>query len=149
MKIRAAREKLGLTRLELADAIGVSEAAIGQWESGRTKDLKLNHVTALEDALNITLRWLVEDKGPMQAKPSMDAYRTALGRRDEAHQQKQKRAWERIAAVFAKAAMVLVFAIPPYMTPEAQARFNSSRFLSPTDYTMNNRRRKMLSLCAI
>ena len=101
-----AREKLGLTRAELGDAIGVTEVAIGQWESGRTKNLKLHNALALEDALNIRIRWWAEGKGPMQAAPIMDAYRIALGRRDEARDTRQKRAWERIAAALAKVAMV-------------------------------------------
>lgn len=143
-KLHKRREALGLSRKELGDAIGVSDVAIGQWETGRTKNMTMPHILALEDALNIRLRWLVEDKGPMEAYPSMQAYQNALSRRDEANNQQQKKAWERIAAVFAKAAMVLMFTIPPYMVPQAEARFNIK-----TDYTMYNRRRKVLSPCAI
>lgn len=145
-KITARRKQLGVTREELAEAIGVTAVAVGQWESGRTKNLKLDHVTALEDALNIKLRWLVENKGPMEAYPTMDAYRQALGRRDEARDYRQKKAWERIAAVFAKAAMVLMFTIPPYMMPQAEA---GSRLditpRTPTKCTMSNRWRRRFS----
>lgn len=35
-KIRQAREKAGLSQHELAQALGVSHAAISFWESGRT-----------------------------------------------------------------------------------------------------------------
>jgi hypothetical protein len=101
----------------------------------------MHHALALEDALNIRLRWLVEDKGPMHAAPTMDAYRAALERRDAAKTPVQKRAWERIAAALAKAAVIILAAIPPYMAPKAEASvFNI------TQYTLMNRRRLQLSV---
>lgn len=147
MKVRTAREKLGISRADLADALGISEQAIGQLEAGRTKDPKLRHATALEDALNIRLRWLVEGKGPMNALPTMDAYRIALGRRDEARDQKQKRAWERIAAALAKVATVLMFAIPPYMMPQAEAGLDITPCArnSGPKYTLIDRLRRLFT----
>ena len=139
LELRNAREKLGIARKDLAEALGITEQAIRDLESGRPKDPKIHHATALEDALNIRIRWWAEGKGPMQAAPTMDAYRIALGRRDDARDQKQKRAWERIAAALAKVAMIVLVAVPPYMAPRAEASpFNI------TSYTMYNRLRRMV-----
>lgn len=36
-EIKAAREAAGLTQVELAERIGVTQAAVAQWETGGTK----------------------------------------------------------------------------------------------------------------
>lgn len=53
--LRAAREQRGWTRDQLADRAGISAAAIAQIESGRRKDVRLNSLTALAAALEISL----------------------------------------------------------------------------------------------
>lgn len=53
--LRAAREQRGWTREQLADRAGISAAAIAQIESGRRKDVRLNSLTALAAALEISL----------------------------------------------------------------------------------------------
>lgn len=108
-RIRHRREQLGLTREYLAEALGITVQSVQQWESGQTKNIKLPTFIALADALNVSTRWLAEGRGNFEALPSMDAYSVALGRRDEAADPETKRAWEQIAAAFARAATVILF----------------------------------------
>jgi transcriptional regulator with XRE-family HTH domain len=124
-RIASRRKEVGLTREDLAAAAGVSVAAVQAWESGATKNLKLDHLFTVADALNVNPRWLATERGPKVAAPNMEAYSIALGRRDEAKSQERRKGWERIAARFARAALVLVLAIPPLLVPHpAQAAFN-------------------------
>ena len=52
-RIKTAREKKGMTRNELSKEIGVSRAAISQWESGATTDLKARYLFPLAKALEV------------------------------------------------------------------------------------------------
>ena len=36
MRIVAARKKAGLTQAQVAEALGISDAAVNQWEKGKT-----------------------------------------------------------------------------------------------------------------
>lgn len=126
-RIAQRRKELGLSRDDLSVAVGVSVTAVQMWESGATKNLKLDHLCAIADALNVNVRWLAEGRGDKAAAESMDAYSTALSRRDEAANDQQRKGWERIAAVFAKAATVLILAIPPMAADRAEAAFNISK----------------------
>src|SRR3990167_2522397 len=115
-RIKSRREQLGLMPVDLANAAGVSVSAVLQWEKGSTKNLKNEHLFAIADALNVNARWLATGEGPMVAVPSMDAYKAALTRRDRAPSDRARNAWERIAARFAKAAVVVlgvVMTTPP------------------------------------
>jgi len=125
-RIVSRRLELGLLPVDLAHAAGVSISAVMQWESGATKNLKLDNLIAIADALNVHPRWLASGQGPKEAEPRLSAYRTALKRRDHAESEKDRRVWERIAAAFAKAATVLLIAIPPLLPTKAEAAFNIS-----------------------
>jgi transcriptional regulator with XRE-family HTH domain len=57
--LKAARERLGWSREALAFHSGVSWSAIAQIESGRRKDVRLSSLTALADALDISVDYLV------------------------------------------------------------------------------------------
>ena len=57
--LRAAREHLGWSRETLAFHSGVSWSAIAQIESGRRKDVRLSSLTALADALGVSVDYLV------------------------------------------------------------------------------------------
>src|SRR3977135_4205548 len=57
--LRAARERVGMTREALAYHSGVSWAAIAQIESGRRKDVRLSSLTALADALGVSVDYLL------------------------------------------------------------------------------------------
>jgi transcriptional regulator with XRE-family HTH domain len=125
-RIAGRRIELKLSREDLADAAGVSVAAVQMWESGKTKDLKMANLCAIADALNVRVRWLAEGAGPKEAAASFDAYRTALARRDEAKSEDRRKGWERIAAVFAKAATVLILALPPFLaSTQAEASLHN------------------------
>jgi transcriptional regulator with XRE-family HTH domain len=57
--LRAARERLGWSRETLAYHSGVSWAAIAQIESGRRKDVRLSSLSALADALELSVDYLI------------------------------------------------------------------------------------------
>ncbi len=52
-KIRLYREKAGLSQRELAYAIGVSQAAVAQWENG-TSQPTLDNLRKVADILGVT-----------------------------------------------------------------------------------------------
>lgn len=47
-----------MSKAELARIAGCSDSAVGQWESGNTKNLKLRYLFAVADALKTTAREL-------------------------------------------------------------------------------------------
>lgn len=132
LRISTRRKELGFSRDDLATALGVSVTAVQMWEAGTTKNLKLAHLCSIADALNVNVRWLAEGKGLKDAAANLDAYSTALSRRDEADSDEKRKGWERIAAVFAKAAMVMMMAIPPLIPQRAEAAFNITKNAMPS-----------------
>tara|TARA_R100000808_G_scaffold4205_4_gene14008 strand:- start:4794 stop:5381 length:588 start_codon:yes stop_codon:yes gene_type:complete len=52
-RIKTAREKKGMTRNDLSKEIGVSRAAISQWESGAITNLKARYLFPLAKALEV------------------------------------------------------------------------------------------------
>lgn len=52
--LRAAREKVGMTRQELADSIGISVSALGQYEQGR-REPDLQKLIALATELCVSV----------------------------------------------------------------------------------------------
>lgn len=59
-RVRARRNKLGLSQKELAKKIGVSQGTIGQLESGRNNSTK--HIYQLAMALAVDVLWLLYGK---------------------------------------------------------------------------------------
>jgi transcriptional regulator with XRE-family HTH domain len=57
--LRAARERAGWSREALAYHSGVSWSAIAQIESGRRKDVRLSSLSALAEALNVSVDYLI------------------------------------------------------------------------------------------
>jgi transcriptional regulator with XRE-family HTH domain len=57
--LKAARARLGWSRETLAHHSGVSWSAIAQIESGRRKDVRLSSLTALADALGVSVDYLI------------------------------------------------------------------------------------------
>jgi transcriptional regulator with XRE-family HTH domain len=57
--LKTARARLGWSREALAFHSGVSWSAIAQIESGRRKDVRLSSLSALADALGVTIDYLV------------------------------------------------------------------------------------------
>jgi transcriptional regulator with XRE-family HTH domain len=116
-RIRGRRNELGLSAADVAAICDVSRTAVLKWESGTTENLKHDHLFVVADALNVQPRWLALGEGEKIASPAREAYSVALTKRDKTTDPKARKVWERIAATFAKAAMTLVFALPPFMAP--------------------------------
>lgn len=57
-RIKSFRERINLTQTQLADRIGVSRAAVVQWEGGIT-DLNLSRLIEIATALDVTLSELL------------------------------------------------------------------------------------------
>jgi transcriptional regulator with XRE-family HTH domain len=57
--LKVARARLGWSREALAYHSGVSWSAIAQIESGRRKDVRLSSLSALADALNVSVDYLI------------------------------------------------------------------------------------------
>lgn len=59
------RIELNLTQLDVAKAVGVSEATISRWESGQIDNMKRNRIAALAKVLrispNVIMEWKEED----------------------------------------------------------------------------------------
>lgn len=63
-RIRQEREALGLTQTEVGAAAGVTKGAVSAWESGNTKNLRLENLFAIADKLKVNGRWLAIGSGP-------------------------------------------------------------------------------------
>lgn len=68
-RIKQARTRAGFSHQKLGEKVGVSRAAVAQWESGDTKGLRPDNLVAAADALRVSIRWLATgdtaDDGPM------------------------------------------------------------------------------------
>jgi transcriptional regulator with XRE-family HTH domain len=62
-RIRERREELGMKPADLARAAGRSISAVMQWESNETKNLKLDNLFKIADALGVEPRWLATGDG--------------------------------------------------------------------------------------
>jgi transcriptional regulator with XRE-family HTH domain len=65
-RIRERREQLGMKPADLALAASCTISAVLQWESNKTKNLKLDNLFRIADALNVEPRWLATGKGPQE-----------------------------------------------------------------------------------
>ncbi len=63
--LKSRRTELGLTMLDIAKAVGVSEATVSRWESGDIADMKRSRIAALAKILkispNVIMGWKEED----------------------------------------------------------------------------------------
>jgi transcriptional regulator with XRE-family HTH domain len=66
--LKAARTRLGWSRETLAHHSGVSWSAIAQIESGRRKDVRLSSLSALADALKVSVDYLIGTEAAMSSK---------------------------------------------------------------------------------
>ena len=62
-RIAARRKELGLRQEDLANAAGVTTAAVSYWETGNTKNLRLEHLFSIADKLKVQARWLALGQG--------------------------------------------------------------------------------------
>ena len=63
-RIRAARQKAGLTQRELADKVGIAQTAISQLESGKTQ--RSTYLYQIAEACGVSTTWLVIGSGSME-----------------------------------------------------------------------------------
>ena len=66
-RIKTARKSARLTQDELAIQIGVSRAAVVQWERGQTKSLKGENLARAARALGVESLWIATGEEPMHA----------------------------------------------------------------------------------
>ena len=63
------RTELGLTQLDVANAVGVSEATVSRWESGDIANMKRSRIASLASVLKISpsiiMGWNEEHEAPM------------------------------------------------------------------------------------
>lgn len=57
LKIR--RKQLGLTMLEVANAVGVSESTVSRWESGNIENMRMEKVYLLAEVLHASPLWVM------------------------------------------------------------------------------------------
>lgn len=83
-KIKSARKKKGLTQAELGEVLGVSQAMIGQYESGIRKP-KIEQLMKIASALDIDINFLLDsiDSPALRAmqrtnSPLYDKYKQLL-----------------------------------------------------------------------
>lgn len=57
-RIRDAREQAGLSQADVAKALRISASAVNQWETGFSKNIKLEHFFALARLLQQDPQWL-------------------------------------------------------------------------------------------
>lgn len=68
--IKQRRNELGLTLLQIAEAVGVSEATVQRWESGNIKTLRHDNLIKLSEVLNLSPPALMGwDEPPREAIP--------------------------------------------------------------------------------
>lgn len=79
-RIKELREDAGLSMLQLAKEIGVSDAAICKWENGLAEP-KITYLVRLADFFDCTIDYLTGKEGGYAAAPSKAAVLTADGKR--------------------------------------------------------------------
>jgi transcriptional regulator with XRE-family HTH domain len=58
-KIRHRREQLGLSQIELAQAMHIAQGRISQWESGARTQMSLQNLRSLARALGVSADYLI------------------------------------------------------------------------------------------
>lgn len=58
-KLKNKRKELGLTMLEVANKVGVSEATVSRWESGDIANMRRDKIVLLANALNVTPAYIM------------------------------------------------------------------------------------------
>jgi transcriptional regulator with XRE-family HTH domain len=71
-RVRHAIEQSGHTPSSVARAIGCTPAAVLQWVSGDTKNIKNDLLFALADATKFEARWIGTGDGPPQSAAQMN-----------------------------------------------------------------------------
>lgn len=66
-RIRAERERYGMSQAKLAERIGLSKTSMNNLEQGRTADPHVSHIMLIADVLHISLDRLVGREVPTHA----------------------------------------------------------------------------------
>lgn len=67
--IKQRRTELGLTLLDIAKQVGVSEGTVSRWESGDISNMRRDKIVALSNALKISPAVIMEwDEAPSKAE---------------------------------------------------------------------------------
>ena len=84
-KIKALRERRGMTLEELGDKVGVGKSTVRKWETGAIADMRRNKVALLASALGVSPSYLMEwDEQEMKsAEESADAAVVSLQVRND------------------------------------------------------------------
>lgn len=77
-RIRQARKKMGYRQADLAEKIGISGAAIGAMEVGKSKPT-LENLLKISDLCEVDLIWLIKGKGQNKlSTESIEKYKSDL-----------------------------------------------------------------------
>ena len=60
-RIRRLRTQAGISQQQVADAVGVSRVAVTKWESGQTKDMRIDSLKGIAKLFGISLEDLLND----------------------------------------------------------------------------------------
>lgn len=63
-RIKSARIASGLSQESLGRQVGVTKGAVSQWESGNTKNLRLDNLFNIENATGFCAKWIAIGEGP-------------------------------------------------------------------------------------
>ena len=74
VRIAELRAEKAQTLATVAKAVGVSGAAVQQWEAGSSKNIKLANLTRLAEHFGVSIRWLVSGEGPRQPEEAGTAF---------------------------------------------------------------------------
>ena len=77
-ELRSRRIKAGHTQESLAEAVGVHRVTVARWESRGTSQLRRQHITALNAALNCQLREYAQPALSNMAAAELDLSHTAF-----------------------------------------------------------------------
>lgn len=69
--LKQRRKELGLTLLQIADAVGVTEATVQRWESGNIKSVRHEKIAKLAEILNVSPATLMGWEETSKALPSL------------------------------------------------------------------------------
>lgn len=69
-RIRHIREELELSQEAFGRNMGVSKAAVSQWENGDTKNLRPANLFAIQNLSGYSAEWIATGAGPARLKPN-------------------------------------------------------------------------------
>lgn len=115
-RIREARQVYQVSQGSLAKRVGVSAAAVSQWESGDVRNLKPTNLLATARALGVNIQWLVYGSGRMHDDATGPATRVPVVPWHNAgqieHSIREDKCTEYVDAAFSPRARLFAVVIP-------------------------------------